>query len=477
MTREPGPSPVVVLCVLAAIPTILLAAVASWFGGRAEGEPTPVAVVDSPSPVVVPASAVMSLRRQAAVLSRRANQGVLAQNLSGLVDRLPGDSCLSVSVDGVPVLSAGVPSVIPASNQKVLIASAALSVLGDDHTFVTEVLGPDPADGIIEGDLVLVGGGDPLLSSDWYPESSLDRFPVFNATSLDSLADAIVARGVRSVSGAVIGDGSRYDDEWYASDWADGIAGIEAGPIDALLVNDARVLGDDYRGSDPGQAAAREFQRLLVERGVTFGEEARSGVASGGSSLATISSMTLPAVLREMLVNSDNNTAEMVLKEIGLEASGSGSRAAGVAAVAAHAVALGGTATPVDGSGLAASNRLSCQLLVNAIDRDRDFFEESLPVAGSTGALADAFLGSPVEGRLFAKTGTLGNPPYDRDPPAVKALAGVVASPTGERLTFALVLNAPTVNDQREYRPLWDLLATALGAHPTGPGVSLLGPE
>ena len=237
MTREPRPSPVVVLCVLAAIPTILLAAVASWLSGHAEGEPMPVAVVDSPSPVVAPASAVMSLRRQAAVLSRRANQGVLAQSLSGLVDRLPGTSCLSVSVDGVPVLSAGVPSVIPASNQKVLIASAALSVLGDDHAFVTEVLGPDPVDGAIEGDLVLVGGGDPLLSSDWYPESSLDRFPVFNGTSLDSLADAIVARGVRSVSGAVIGDGSRYDDEWYASDWADGIAGIEAGSLRGVLLS------------------------------------------------------------------------------------------------------------------------------------------------------------------------------------------------------------------------------------------------
>ena len=477
MTSDRRPGPVLVLGVLAAIPTLLLAATASWAAGRVGGEPTPVEVVVDPAPVATSASAVLTLRRQAAVLSRRANQNVLAQSLTGLVDSLPGTSCLSVSVDGVPVLSAGAPSVIPASNQKVLVASAALGVLGDAHTFTTTVVGAEPVDGVVDGDITLVGGGDPLLSSDWYPESSLDRFPVFNATSLDSLADAVVARGVRAITGAVVGDGTRYDDEWYVPEWAEGIAGIEAGPIDALLVNDARVLGDDYRGSDPARAAAREFQRLLAERGVSIAGEARSGASSGGVTLATISSMTLPSVLREMLVNSDNNTAEMVLKEIGLVASGSGSRGAGVAALSDHVLALGGVATPVDGSGLAASNQVSCELLVAAIDRDRDFFAQSLPVAGASGALADAFVGSSVEGRLFAKTGTLGNPPYDRDPPAVKALAGVVAAPSGERLTFALVLNAPTINDQREYRPLWDLLANALGAHPTGPGVSLLGPE
>ena len=477
MTASSRPGPVAVLCVLAALPAIFLAATASWAGGRAAGEPTPVPTVDAPAPVVAPASAVLTLRRQAAVLSRRANQDVLADGLAPLVERLPGSSCLSVSVDGVPVLSAGAESVIPASNQKILIASAALEILGEGHTFTTTVVGPDPVDGVVDGDLALVGGGDPVLSSNWYPESSLDRFPVFNSTSLDSLADAVVARGVRVITGSVVGDGTRYDDEWYAADWAEGIAGVEAGPVDALLVNDARVLGDDYRGSDPSRAAAREFQRLLLERGITVVGEARSGVAGGGSTLASISSMTLPAVLQEMLVNSDNNTAEMLLKEIGFVASGSGSRAAGALAVSGHVAALGGSATIVDGSGLAVGNRLSCEVLIAALDRDRDVFEISLPVAARTGALADAFVGSSVEGRLVAKTGTLGNPPYDRDPPAVKALAGVVTALSGERLTFALVLNAPTINDQREYRPLWDLLASVLGAHPTGPGVSLLGPE
>jgi len=154
-----------------------------------------------------------------------------------------------------------------------------------------------------------------------------------------------------------------------------------------------------------------------------------------------------------------------------------GSRAAGAAAIEAHAAGLGGDVTAVDGSGLAVTNALSCEVLVAAIDRDRVVYVEALPVAGRSGTLSDVFVGSSVEGRLFGKTGTLGNPPFDRDPPAVKALAGIVEAPSGERLTFALVLNAPTVNDQREYRPLWDRLAEVLGAHPTGPDFGSLGPR
>ena len=68
-----------------------------------------------------------------------------------------------------------------------------------------------------------------------------DLNPVTDPTSLDALADAIVAAGVTRIDGAVVGDGTRYDDELYAPSWVNDVRGIEAGPYDALLVNDARV--------------------------------------------------------------------------------------------------------------------------------------------------------------------------------------------------------------------------------------------
>ncbi len=87
--------------------------------------------------------------------------------------------------------------------------------------------------------MFLIGGGDPLLTSEDYPIED-DRLPAFDTTSLDRLADAFVANGVTRITGTVIGDGTRYDDEFSVDSWADGVAGTEAGPYDALLVNDAR---------------------------------------------------------------------------------------------------------------------------------------------------------------------------------------------------------------------------------------------
>ena len=188
---------------------------------------------------------MLSFRRLPAIVSRDLNVDEFATVVADFVPTLNDRSCTAVSVDGNDVgeRNADLP-VIPASTQKIVVAATALDVLGDDFRFTTEVVTAEaPVDGVVEGDLVLVGGGDPLLSSDWYPTSNLERRPVFNATSLDSLADSVQAAGVTAVEGSVLGDGSRYDDEFFAPGWGNGVAGLEAGPYDALMANDARVSG------------------------------------------------------------------------------------------------------------------------------------------------------------------------------------------------------------------------------------------
>ena len=152
-----------------------------------------------------------------------------------------------------------------------------------------------------------------------------DLNPVVNPTSLDALADAVVAAGVERVEGAVVGDASRYDDEWYVPSWSADIRGIEGGPYDALLVNDARVTGDPQRAADPAEAAAREFSQLLAQRGVTVAGTPRAGTADGAAEVvAVVDSTPLRAVVGEMLATSDNNTAELLVKEIGQAAGARG---------------------------------------------------------------------------------------------------------------------------------------------------------
>ena len=87
----------------------------------------------------------------------------------------------------------------------------------------------------------------------------------------------------------------------------------------------------------------------------------------------------------------------------------------------------------------------------------------------------DEFVESAASGRLLGKTGTLNNPPFNEDPPAVKALSGYLPVDGGVDVQYALVLNGPTISDQSEYRPVWDRLADVLVSYPSGPTPAELG--
>jgi D-alanyl-D-alanine carboxypeptidase/D-alanyl-D-alanine-endopeptidase (penicillin-binding protein 4) len=249
------------------------------------------------------------------------------------------------------------------------------------------------------------------------------------------------------------------------------------------MANDSRVLGDPLRGGDPNEAAAREFALLLEARGVTIADGAASGTAPTSSvEIAAIESAPMSDVIAEMLGNSDNNTAEMVVKELGYTVASSGTREAGLGVVRQHLIDWGVDVSPivlVDGSGLSLDNRLTCDAVLTVLQRAG--FEspigQGLPVAGQTGTLATAFVDHPVAGRLRGKTGTLNNPPFNVDPPAVKALAGYLPVEGGSAVEYVLILNGPTISDQSEYRPVWDALADALDTYPAGASPAELGPR
>ncbi|MGB3733419.1 MAG: D-alanyl-D-alanine carboxypeptidase/D-alanyl-D-alanine-endopeptidase [Ilumatobacter sp.] len=483
--RRSGAGPLVVLAIFALVPALALYAVFVWSSSKIDDNeaapPPPTTIVAPPLPDEPLRNSMLTFRRMPALVARGLNVDQFVADVAPFLATINDRSCATVSVDGNPVGSAnGDVAVIPASTAKIVVAAVALEQLGADRVFTTRVFsGATPDDGVIEGDLVLLGGGDPLLSSDWYPTSGLEPRPVFDATSLDTLADRVQAAGVTQVTGSVLGDGSRYDDEFFAPGWGNGVAGLEAGPYDSLIANDARVFGEERRGDNPNSAAAREFTRLLSERGVVVTGEPGVGlvadVADEPVELASIESVPLAGVIAEMLTNSDNNTAELLVKEIGLEAvgEGEGTRDAGVAAMTEQLEQWGVDTTNIvlaDGSGLSLDNRLTCNALVAVLQRSgsSETIGAALPIAGETGTLADVFTDHPVAGRLLGKTGTLNNPPFNQDPPAVKALAGYLPVEGGGAVEYALVLNGPTISDQSEYRPVWNELADALDTYPSG---------
>jgi D-alanyl-D-alanine carboxypeptidase/D-alanyl-D-alanine-endopeptidase (penicillin-binding protein 4) len=481
----------VVLVIAAAIPALILLAIAQWAGGQADATDDAVPAVDPAAPATTappPSGALntglLSFRRASSKLSRDLNMAAFQQGVQPLMDSVGDRSCAAISLDGELVGEKNIDTVVlPASTMKILVAAVALDVLGDDFRYTTRVMGPTPSAGVINGDVYLVGGGDPLLSGDWYPQSDLDRFPAFNTTSLDELARNLAAAGVTQINGDVLGDGSRYDDELYAPGWGADVNGIEAGPYDALLVNDARVLGDEQRSNDPNQAGAREFVRILGEQGIAVTGGAGTGTAPGGAAeLASVQSQPLPAVIAEMLTNSDNNTAELMLKEIGLTASGAGTREAGAAAIAATLAGWGidtNGLVVADGSGLSTDDRITCRTMI-AVLQHAGFASavgQGLAIGGETGTLNDVFGDTSVAGRIRGKTGTLNNVPYDQDPPAVKALAGYLPVDGGGAIEYALLLNGGIITDQSEYRPIWAELVNALTSFPAVASPRALGPQ
>lgn len=477
---------------VALVPAMVLLTVYRWSsdqtGASTAAPPVdPTATVSTPTPAL--STSVMTFRRMPTIVSRAVNSAAFEAEIAPFLATLNDRSCSVISVDGEGVGARNADlAVIPASNQKLLVAAVALEQLGADFAFTTTVeVAAAPVQGLVAGDLYLVGGGDPLLSSDWYADSNLELYAVTSPTSLDSLADGVAAAGVTRVAGGVVGDGSRYDDEFFAPGWGVGVQGLEGGPYDALMANDSRVLGEDLRAADPSAAAAREFIRLLEDRGIVVDGDATSG-ASGASpagaavEIASVGSAPLSSVVAEMLGNSDNNTAELVVKELGVTDAGPGTREGGLAVIRQQLVDWGVDVAPIvlsDGSGLSLDNRITCSALASVVQRyDSDSpIGQGLPVAGQTGTLSDAFVDHPVAGRLTGKTGTLNNPPFNIDPPAVKALSGYLPVEGGGEVEYVLILNGPTISDQSEYRSIWNQLADTLDTYPAGPTPAELGPR
>ena len=473
-------NPVLVLAALCTGVAVVLFIVRVGVDSAGSSAPVELSVSEM---TVVPAAGetpVMSLRRSVVELVQRQGFGRLDSALDGFAGQLDGRSCVRVAVGDVIAESGRDGIVIPASSLKVLTAAVAVEVLGADHRFTTIVQAPPPVDGVINGNITLVGGGDPLLSGDWYPSSALDRYPVFNHTSLDALAAQVAASGVQRVTGVVVGDGSRWPEERYNPAWAEGVAGIEAGPIGALLVNDARVEGGAFRYDDPVAAAVIEFERALQRAGIVIDGGAVTA-AVPAATIADINSVPLRDVIAEMLHTSDNNTAEMLLREVGLAAAGAGTTAAGTTVVLDVLARMGLDTSGIelfDGSGLAPANRITCDALLTVLVAAPDAVLDALAVAGRSGSLIGVYADTEWDGRLRAKTGTLGNPPYDRDPPAVKALVGeLLMDETTESMRFALILNEYQINDQSRYRPLWGELLGIMDMGPDGYTVADLGPR
>ena len=146
---------------------------------------------------------------------------------------------------------------VPASNMKLLTSALALTTLGPEYRFRTtvETRGVISSDGMLSGDVVLVGRGDPNLSNRKFPFNGKEEFDGPPDRVLAEMADAIVAHGVKAISGDIVGDDSYFPPDRYPSGWEiDDMVWEFGAAISAIVTNDNTVKLTLTPGSNAGEA-------------------------------------------------------------------------------------------------------------------------------------------------------------------------------------------------------------------------------
>ena len=353
---------------------------------------------------------------------------------------------------GDAVATAGPGALMPASTAKVLTAFTVLSKVDPQERFTTSVVRSG-------SHVILVGGGDPYLWSE-PPEKKVFGVEANVQTLAARTAAALRTAGIRSVQldyNASRFSGPSFNPAWEASYRAEKLVT----PISALWVD--RGIDDGVRTAEPAADAAHAFADALEDVGVEVADEHRAvAVPSGATPVASVRSATVARITEEMLASSDNEAAEVLLRQAALAAGRSGSFADGVATVSevlqANGIDTNGLSLH-DGSGLSRHDRVAPVTLAETIakaaatPRTAGLIAD-LAVAHFSGSLDKRF-GKEDDGRgvVRAKTGTLTD---------VHSLAGVVTDRLGTPIVFAVMADQAKDIPNADAQDALDAVAAAL---------------
>jgi D-alanyl-D-alanine carboxypeptidase/D-alanyl-D-alanine-endopeptidase (penicillin-binding protein 4) len=411
---------------------------------------------------------------------------------------------------------------VPASNTKLVVAAAAAVLLPADYRVKTSVyVNGTVGDGVLQGDLILYGRGDPTWSERCFGIDTLAAGACDSTwTAVDAIAESIRAAGIRRVAGRIVGDGSYFEPQvvhwnwgsfdlnwWYAAPvsglgfhdnsvdfqitpgagldqppkitWNPdlGMIGFEnrarTGPADSgstigdnffrrpgtldIWAEGTAALGrspwiESFALPDPNLYAARALASALQRKGVSIEGGAASTTDSMAfravrlsTPLAEYLGRPLPDIIFPILNTSQNWFAEMLLKILGREIGGAASWEKGLEAekrFLIDSVKIDSTAFGLDdGSGLSAGNLVTPHAFVQLLDYmyrhpKRAPFIAALPHAQQPGSLLRRFAGTPLEGRVLAKTGSIYR---------VNTLSGYIERADGRRFTFSIEANGHSV--------------------------------
>jgi D-alanyl-D-alanine carboxypeptidase/D-alanyl-D-alanine-endopeptidase (penicillin-binding protein 4) len=363
---------------------------------------------------------------------------------------------------------------MPASNMKIITSAAALTLLGPDYTYrTTFATDGEVRDSLLDGNLIVIGRGDPTIS---------DNMRGVATVVMDSLADSVRAHGIRQVTGALARAGNAFPDSIHGYGWEwDDLGEYYGAGVDELIFNEGmapttlRALPDTVRDSlysgpakDPATGYLNAFHDALVRKHINVETGVLDSILPTPLKMDTLFTYVSPPlrrVLPAFMKPSQNQIGEILLKTIGLERGGMGTSDSARKIVAQQLLAWGVQPDGFvirDGSGLSRHDLVSPETLVRVLDRiqqDTAFaiFYNAMPIAGVDGTLKDRMKGSPAEGNVHAKTGSIS---------AARSLSGYVTTADGERLIFSILANNWTTPGSA-VTGVADEIAAALAAYRT----------
>jgi D-alanyl-D-alanine carboxypeptidase/D-alanyl-D-alanine-endopeptidase (penicillin-binding protein 4) len=333
------------------------------------------------------------------------------------------------------------------SNTKLFTTGAALEKFGPRKRFATTALSVAPLDaqGVLNGDLIVRGGGD----------------PGFGDAGAAQLVVRLKAAGLTRVAGRVIGDGSLFDGSLGPPAWQ--LNDTPPGPVAALQFNRGILppvpLQPTQYSTDPPALAAAGIKAALVAAGMPVeGATASGPTPPAARELAEVESAPLATLVKLTNKPSDNLYAETIARLLG----GKGTMRAGVKAALRFGARLGVKAEIHTGSGSFPYPKSTPRQLVKLLVALRKLptfpaLKASLPVAGRDGTLADRMRNGPAEGRCQAKTGSN----FARvQSEQASVLSGYCRTRRGHLVVFSLMMNA--VPDVLAARRLQDRMVEAI---------------
>lgn len=300
----------------------------------------------------------------------------------------------------------------PASCQKIVTAVTALNFLKEDYGLTTDFrIAGTVSGGVLNGDLIVVGGMDPLVTAD---------------ELLQAAASIKQQQGIGTIAGSIIYDCSMRENTPLGWGWC---WDDDYGPLSALLVD----------GKDNFE---NKWLDALSKAGIKVSYNSSRADKKGGRQQKSVYAIRhyLDDLLMPMMKNSDNIFAECLFYQT---AATTGKKGAGHKETAQRTEELlnkiGVDPSPykvADGSGLSLYNYASAEMLVALLgyawrtESIRQHLLPSLPVAGYDGTLQKRMTGTEAEGNVRAKTGTV---------TGISSLAGYLTTASGHVLAFAII--------------------------------------